>query len=271
MSQNAQTLLLFFDTADNLKHCFKLFKSLELGKQDLADQASLTLGIDVNSAWNDDWFNRSVSVNSRFLRIDYDTSSGYGIPLHVLDKLFGVGLKLACLEIFFDQVGEFSQHYFQHGKQISPQKFCIKNLELAKIINEEFACNPDDLEEYDHPTVPISQLIKDKEAHNDEALEMVDAIRELSKAVYKTGEKNETLLRDAMILDVVKSSLLKGIGFGVVTVLLFKGMWLWISLSVIITLALLVFGSAKVQANFEDEDESGHEISNLTVTDQGES
>ena len=271
MSQNAQTLLLFFDTADNLKNCFKLFKSLELGKQDLADEASQSLDIDVNSAWSEDWFNHSVSVNSRFLRLDYDTSTSYNIPLHVLDKLFDAGLKLACLEIFYGQVSEFSQHYFQHGKQISPQKFCVKNPELGKIINEEFASNPDNLEEYDHPTVPISQLIKDKEANEEEATEMVDAIRELSKAVYKTGETPETLLRDAMILDVVKSSLLKGIGFGVVTVLLFKGMWLWISLSVIITIALMFFGSAKVQAEFDDEDVSEHETKHLTEAEQGES
>ena len=234
MSQNAHTLLLFFDSSEKFKNCFKMFKALEVDKPEKILAANELLGIDVSNAWNDDWFNQQVSASAKFIRLDYDSSTSYDLPLEVLDSLFKAGLRLACLEIFNDQVAEFSQFFFKDGKQIDRQRLYRNNPKIEAIVGTQFECDPNDLQEYEQSDVraSIPELIKAKETQEEEAKEMVTAIRGLAKAMNETGEHPMVLLRDAMLINEMKSALMKGVGFGLITVLLFKGMWLWITLSI---------------------------------------
>jgi hypothetical protein len=263
MSQNAHTLLLFFDNSEKFKNCFKMFKGLEADRPEKVQEASKTLGIDVRSAWNDDWFNQQVSASTKFIRLDYESSTSYEVPLEVLESLFRAGLRLACLEIFNDQVGEFAQFFFKDGKQVDRQRLYRKNPKIEAIIGTQFECDPDDLEEHEQSGVSASipELIKAKETQEEDAMEMVSAIRDLAKAMNETGEHPMDLVRDAMLINEMKTALIKGIGFGVVTVLLFKGMWLWIILSIVLTVILLIYGSMKVNAEFDDDDDDDDDAS----------
>ncbi len=173
----------------------------------------------------------------------------------MLEALFASGLRAACLEIFYDQVGEFGQFFFTGGKQVDRDRLYRLNPKFEVIVQQQFECDLNGIEgEEGDFSVTIAELKSQKEVQHQDAMEMVGAIRELAKTVHETGEKPMDLLRSAMLLNEMKNALIKGLGVGVVTVLLFKGMWFWITLSILLTLVLLVYGSMKVNEEFGDEE-----------------
>ena len=256
MSQNNHRLLLFFTNEDQIKSCYTLFKNLEAEASSEAQAISQHLGIDISKNWNEDWFNQSVSHGPNFVRLTYDTSTGYDMPLEVLQQLFAIRIKAACLEVFHDQVGEFSQFYFVEGRLISRDAIFEKYPKIEAIIDKEFECEADQLEEegYSRPQT-IKQLIKDKQQQEKEARDFVDGIQDLAKLSRDTGENPLQLVKSAMLLSALGKGLLHAVMFGVVTILLFKGLWLWISLTVLLLIALPLIYITNVNTELGSDDE----------------
>lgn len=256
MSHNSHTLLLFFDKEDLYKNCLRMFKLLDEEAPEKAKEIGRLLDVNIAQAWKDDWFNQSITPTSKFLRLDYDTSTGYDLPLDVLQQLFDAGLRAACLEVFYDQVGEFGQFYFMDGQLVDKDSVCKKFGRIRSIVDEQFENDNDQLDqdEYIRPT-PITKLIKEKTKHEKEASEMVDSLIGLAKASSETGVNPLELAKSAMVLRAAGKGLLQAVGFGIVTILLFKGMWLWISLTVVLLVALPLIYVSNVSDVFGDDED----------------
>jgi hypothetical protein len=266
MSQNAHTLLLFFDHNELFKNCLGLFKHLDAEEPEKAAEYGRKIGVDISTAWNDDWFNQRVTPTPKYIRLDYDTSTGYDLPLDVLQQLFDAGLRVACLEVFYDQVGEYGQFYFRNGELVDRETIKEKYAPISPIIEELFSSDHEELEEGDYPRpITIKKLIEQKAAQDKEAKALVDAMTDkdtldaminLAKASQETGSDPVELLKSAMLLRALGKGLLQALGFGVVTVLLFKGMWLWIALSVVLAVVLPLIYLLQVNAQFKDDEDS---------------
>lgn len=265
MSQNSTTLLLFFDNQTLCKNYLLLFNKLNESKNQEAESIAEQLNIDISKTWQEDWFNHHVTAQPLYIRIDYDASTSYHLPLNLLKQLFESGLISASLEIFYDQVGEFSQHYFINGK-LDERDAVFNQYPIVKDVSQSlFECAYDELEDEGIDTpVSIIQLIKNEEKAQKESQEMVDSIVELAKLSKDTGSNPMELLKSVLLLRALGKGLVYAIIFGVVTVLLFKGMWLWISLSIILAIVLPVYYISKVSNELsedsDDLEEEGEEI-----------
>lgn len=260
MSQNSQSLLLFFDDEAAHKNCLLMLLRLSSSENEQAQLFSNRLGVDITSAWEDDWFNHNVVAQPQYIRVDYDTSTGYNLPLDVLEQLFKCGLKGAAIEVFYDQVGEFAQYYFMERKLVDKETLTSEYPIFEALTESQFECALEDLEDegVDKP-VSIAKLIKDEGERHDESVEMVESIRELAKLSRETGKNPLEVLRAALVM----RALGKGVGyallFGVATVLLFKGMWLWISLTVILLIVLPIYFVSIVSKEFDDDEDDAQE------------
>jgi hypothetical protein len=269
MSQNAHTLLLFFDNKDLFKTCLGMFKHLDAGEPEKAAEYGRQIGVDLSGAWNDDWFNQQVTPTSKYIRLDYDSSTGYDLPLDVLQQFFNAGLRAACLEVFYDQVGEYGQFYFRNGELVDRELFSEKYPQIQAITDELFTCDYEDLSEDEYPrSTTIDNLIKQKAKQEKESEALMEALTDkdtlnamidLAKASQETDTDPVELLRSAMLLRALGKGLLQALIFGIVTVLLFKGMWLWIALSVVLAVILPIIYLLQVNSQFEDEDDSDSE------------
>lgn len=256
MSQNSNALLLFFENKalhkDFLSMLNKLNESEGQKAKSLADQ----LKIDISKTWQEDWFNHSIVAQSQYIRLDYDTSTGEHLPLDVLKQLFDCGLKSAALEVFYDQVGEFSQYYFIDGALDKREVVATKHPLLKDVSQAQFECSYDELEDEGiEMPVSILQLMKDEEKSKKESQEMVNGIVELAKLSKETGSNPMEVLKSVLILRAVGKGLLYALLFGIVTVLLFKGMWLWISLSMILAIVLPIYYASKILNEFGEEND----------------
>jgi hypothetical protein len=257
MSQNAHTLLLFFDNKDLFKTCLGMFKHLDAEEPEKAAEYGRTIDVDISNAWNGDWFNRQVIPTTEYIRLHYDTRTGYDLPLDVLQQLFDAGLKAACLEVFYDQAGEYGQFYFRDGELVDKETIYNKYPPIKAITTELFTSSTMELEDDGLPRPStIKDLIKQKAKQDKEAEEMMEAMINLAKASQESDSSPTEILKSVMILQGVKKGLLQAIGFGIVTVLLFKGMWLWIILAVVLALVLPAVYAMQVNAEFEDNEDS---------------
>jgi hypothetical protein len=266
MSQNTHTLLLFFDNKELFKSCLGIFKHLDAGELEKAAESGRQIGVDITSAWQDDWFNQRVTPTSKYIRLDYDSSTGYELPLDVLQQLFKAGMRVACLEVFYDQVGEYGQFYFRDGELVDREIIREKYARISTIADDLFTCDQEDLGEDEYPrSTTIDELMKQKAKRDKESKALVDALTDkdtleamidLAKASEETGSDPVDLLKSAMLLRALGKGLLQALGFGIVTVLLFKGMWLWIALAVVLAVVLPLIYMMQVNAQFEDDEDS---------------
>jgi hypothetical protein len=258
MSQNTTTLLLFFEQEQTHKDCLLMLLKLEQSNHEQALHYANRLKIDINTAWNDDWFNQSVSAQPDHIRVSYDTSTRYHLPLSVLQQLFSCGLKAAAIEIFFDQVGEYEQHYFLNNQQILRTQFYSKMPKAKEITTECFQCSIDELNE-DEISKPrsISKLLEDQVAHNKDSQEMVSAMLDLARVSRENNTNPIETLKSALILKALGKGLFQSVTFATLTILLFKGIWLWISLSLLLAVCLPLYYTSKVLEDFPDETEEG--------------
>ncbi|SMF28291.1 hypothetical protein SAMN02745866_01810 [Alteromonadaceae bacterium Bs31] len=258
MSQNAHTLLLFFSKEEPFRKCLKVLRLLDAEKNDQAEELSRTWGVDFATPWNADWFNHCVSVTPKFIRVQYDTSSSYELPLELLQELFDAGLRVACLEVYYDQLGEYGHFHFMDSKLVDLDLMCNKYGLIRHILSEQFECDIEETEGHGYPVpASINKLIKERGKREEESAEMVDALVGLAKASRESGVDPLALAKSALVLRALVKGVLQGVGFGIITVLLFKGMWLWIGLSVVLTIVLPLIYVSKVSADFEDEPEEG--------------
>ncbi len=266
MSQNSHVLLLFFDKKELFQNCLKMFRRLEAGDAEKAKEYGQQLGVDIAETWNEEWFNHTITPTSKHIRLHYDTSSRYDLPLDVLQQLFAAGLRVACLEVFYDQVGEYGQFYFKDGKLLDKESVYGKSSQIKAIVDEQFESAGEDLEEDGYPRPSsIDALIKEQAKQEKEASELaealtngevLDAMVSLAKASQETGEDPIDVLKSAMLLRAIGKGLLQAIAFGVITVLMFKGMWLWIVLALVLAVVLPIIYILKVNAEFGDDEGS---------------
>ncbi len=254
MSQNSHKLLLFFDNAELGKNCLAMFKQLEAANAEKIDEFSKQLKVNISKAWNEDWFNHSITPNKKFIRLDYDSSSHYDLPLDVLKQLFDAGLRVACLEVFYDQVGEISQFYFMDGILLDKDSVCEKNREIKAIVNEAFEM---DLQESGNDGYPrpcsIDKLIEMEAKQREDSAEMMNAMLELANIAKETGKNPIELAKSVGVLRAAGKGLLHATLFGVVTILLFKGVWLWVVLTILLMVILPLIYIQKVSAQFGDD------------------
>ncbi len=256
MSQNSHTLLLFYKDKQQHKNCLLMFLKLNDGDKEKAKYFSNLLGVDVENHWDNVWFNQEVSAKPDYIRLDYDTSTSEDLPLEILRSLFKNGLDAAILDIFHDQVGEYSRHHFIDNKLVNKEAL-YKSIENAKKIVSLQLQTFDDEESYVtvEDEISINKLIEDEKKHNEEAKEMVSSILELGKISNETGTNPIELVKSVLILRAAGKGLLQALIFGITTVLLFKGFWLWIVLSLFAVFFLISYHISQVNKEFIDEEE----------------
>ena len=260
MSQNAHRLLLVFDDEQTHKNCLLMLLRLNEQKFDQAAVFAERLGIDISHAWEEDWFNHDLKAQPEYLRIDYDSSTRYDMPLDVLQQLFDCGLRGAALEIFHDQVGEFSQYFFCGAELVDKKTLLAELPQFEELTQTHFECDPEELEDdgYERP-MSIDDLIDMKQQQQEDAEEFAGALMDMFKHARETGSNPMDMIKGAFALRAIIKGVLYAIGFGVVTVLLFKGMWLWITLSILLVFILpiwFLFTSFKDLGGGDDEPEA---------------
>ncbi|QJD60394.1 hypothetical protein HG264_16695 [Pseudomonas sp. gcc21] len=261
MSQNAHSLLLFFEGEQNYRTCLKILRLLEEADSEEARDLGEEWGVDLAAEWDGEWFNQSVAPAHTFIRLNYETATRYELPLELLQQLFEAGLKTACLEIFYDQVGEFAQFFFTEGELVAPDVMFGKQAGLADIVEQEFECDLGNEARHGYQLpATITQLIRQREENEARGKEMLEAMMSLGVASRQTGAHPLELARSALVLRAVGKGLLQAIVFGVLTVLLFKGLWLWVGLTVVLLVLLPLLYVSKVAAVFKDDtDDVGEE------------
>lgn len=238
MSQNAHRLLLFFPNAEQYKNCLRILKLLHAERSEEAARLGQEWGVDFVTPWNNEWFNHSFEPTPKFIRLYYETRTDYELPLELLQQLFDVGLRAACLEIYYDQTGEYGQFYFVDGTLVTKETLCTRFGAMRRIIEEEFQSRSADGEadRYPRPS-SIAELIKANAERESNSEDVAEAMAEE--------------MGPAFLVQALRKGLFHSLGFGVVTVLLFKGMWLWIGLSILLAIFLPMSYFSKARADFK--------------------
>lgn len=269
MSQNAHTLHLFFEDPIRLKYAQLVYQYIAEGNTAEATRWADKLGVDLADLWDDEWFNQQVTAALSYLQLNFDTGTSDPLPLSPLAALFGHGLQAAVLDVFYDQVGETQRMYFDKGLWVPRQYFLALYPQLQSIV--EPAHDPDDGDEPGEraaadahdPAKPMSvdRLLKEEAKKRKEAQEAAEAFVEIAKSMGKNGVKNTV---EGVIGVLVLGSALKGLlhaaVFTVVTVLLFKGLWLWLGLGLLLAVVLPLFYAARTYREIKgDDDDDGDE------------
>lgn len=264
MSQNSHRLLLFFDSEARSKNFLRLMLALSRGEDEQARQWSQRLGVDLSETWNDEWFNHEVKAQPEFIRLDYDSSSSHTLPLRALNQLFGKGLKAAVLETFIDQVGELERHHFLDGRWVSPEPFYEAVPGLRAIVDAQLpiaADQPDPSRKTRQP-VSLQELIDREGRHAAEAKEVLGFLTDAHITARKSGQSTLAVVKSALILRAMFKGVLQALAFMAITLLLFKGKWLWIGLGVVLLIVLPLFYAVGVVKDFAEPEEAGDAAAN---------
>ena len=271
MSQNAHTLHLFFEDPIRLKYAQLVYQYIAEGNTAEATRWAGKLGVDLADLWDAEWFNQQVTAAPGYLQLNFDTGTSDPLPLSPLAALFGHGLQAAVLDVFYDQVGETQRMYFDKGQWVPRQYFLALYPHLQAIV--EPAHDPDDGDEPGEraaadahdPAKPMSvaRLLKDEAKKRKEAQEAAEAFVEIAKSMGKNGVKNTV---DGVIGVLVLGSALKGLlhaaVFTAVTVLLFKGLWLWLGQGLVLAVVLPMYYAARTHREIKGDDDDGDDDSN---------
>lgn len=261
MSQNTTTLLLFFEQEQAHKDCLLMLLKLEQSNFELAKQYAQRLNIDISATWKEDWFNQSISAKSDHICITYDSSTRYHLPLPILQELFSCGLKGAALEVFFDQVGEYAQHYFFDEHEVLRKQFISEIPDADDIATKYFECSPGELEETISALSSISDMQKNEAKHTEDSQEMVSAMLSIARLAKDSDSNPIETLKNVLVLRAAGKGLLQTLAFATCTILLFKGIWLWISLSLLLAIFLPLYYVSKVSEEFSDDmEEEGEAV-----------
>ncbi len=257
MSQNTHTLQLFFEDPIKLKLGQLVYQYLAAGNTEQAQRWADKLGgADLDALWDADWFNQEVFAEPHRLTLRFDTGTTDDLPLRALESLFAHGLQAAVLEVFYDQVGETERMHFDAGHWVSRQAFFQKNPQWQPLVEPEThrsatgdADGGDEAaEDADHgcskdPAKPISVTkLREQEAKRKrEAQEAVEAMVDFAKAMRGSGTSPVQGLIAVVLLRAGLKGLLQAFVFTVVTVLLFKGFWLWLGLGLVLAVVLPLY------------------------------
>jgi hypothetical protein len=252
MSQNTHQLLLFF--ADQARHETAVRAVLELRRGDLERSAALQaqLGIDLTSLWTDTWFNHEFSAQADFLRLTFDTSTSAPLPLQLLAQLFQGGLRAAVVEVFYDQVGETQRYHYLAGKQVNREPFYQSEPQAGQVVDAQLG-EPDEDDCCVTVAKPVSlkQLLAEQKSEAKQRDEAVQAFVELAKLSRETGSNPLAVVQGVMVIGGLAKGLLQALAFTVVTVLLFKGFWLWMGAGLLLAVALPLYHANQANKPFD--------------------
>lgn len=264
MSQNTHTLILVYKNDEKHIDCVSMLRDVELFDDIESETWVSLLGVDISSYWGEDWFNCSVVAKPEFIRIDYDTGSGSVVPLEVLRQLFSNGLKLAVLDTFHDQVGEYSRHHFLNGKLVDQGELYQAFPKMRNIVESEI--QSEEVEDYSVSVaepVSLSDLIDKEKKQSFDAEAMVAGLIEIAKISKETGKDPTEIIKSVYVRRAMRRGLLQAVIFACVTVLLFKGIWLWVGIGVMLALILPLYYVSQVNKDFEDEEGEEGGVSNV--------
>lgn len=258
MSQNTVTLQLFFEDPIKLKLGQLVYQYLAAGNTEQAQRWADKLGgADLDALWDAEWFNQEVFAEPNRLTLRFDTGTTDDLPLRALEALFAHGLQAAVLEVFYDQVGETERMHFDAGQWVSRQAFFQKNPQWQPVVEpkaqrgekgESSEGDEEDEEDADYACskdpakpIPITKLRKQEAQRKREAQEAVEAIVDFAKAMGKSGTSPVKGLIAVLLLRAGLKGLVQAFVFTVVTVLLFKGFWLWLGLGLVLAVVLPLY------------------------------
>lgn len=245
MSQNTHTLYLFFEDSIKLKLGQLVYQYLAAGSTEQAQRWADKLGgPDLQALWDAGWFNPSVAAEPSLLRLQFDTSTHGDLPLLALETLFRHGLQAAVLEVFHGQVGETERMHFDAGQWVSRQAFFALHPQWCAVVEPagegagdgESACSKDPAR-----PLPVARLRQQEAARKREAQEAAEAFVEMARAMGKSGKSPVQGLIAVLLLRAGFKGLVQAAVFTVVTVLLFKGLWLWLGLGVVLAVVLPLY------------------------------
>jgi len=275
MSQNTLTLQLFFEDPIKLKLGQLVYQYLAAGNTEQAQRWADKLGgADLDALWDAEWFNQEVFAEPNRLTLRFDTGTTDDLPLRALEVLFAHGLQAAVLEVFYDQVGETERMHFDAGQWVSRQAFFQKNPQWQPVVEPkaqrgekgessegdegdegaDYACSKD-------PGKPISitKLRKQEAERKREAQEAVEPIVDFAKAMGKSGTSPVKGLIAVLLLRAGLKGLLQAFVFTVVTVLLFKGFWLWLGLGLVLAVVLPLYYMLSEYKDLKGDDDDDNE------------
>ncbi|MGY4534565.1 hypothetical protein ACVW0Y_003706 [Pseudomonas sp. TE3786] len=270
MSQNSHQLLLFF--ADQTSHETALRALLELRREAPERSAPFQaqLGVELNELWTENWFNQQFSAQPEFLRLDFDTSTSAPLPLQLLGQLFQGALRAAVVEVFYDQVGETQRYHFSAGKLVNRDAFYLAEPEAGRAVDGQLP-EPDEGEciEVAKPT-SLKQLLAEQKSEAKQRDETVQAFIELAKVSRETGSNPLEVVQVVMVLGGLAKGLLQAFVFTLVTVLLFKGVWLWIGLGLVLAVVLPLYYATQANKPFTADDNDSHDNADSDETPEQE-
>ena len=251
MSQNTHTLHLFFEDPIKLKMGQLVYQYLATGNTEQARRWADKLGgADLDALWDAQWFNQEAVAEPGHLTLRFDTGTHDDLPLRALETLFAHGLRAAVLEVFYDQVGETERMHFDRGQWVSRRAFMDANPQWRAVVEpahqdgegqdgeaeDRYACSKD-------PAKPlaVAKLRQQEEKRKREAQEAAEAFVEMAKAMGKSGKSPVQGLMAVLLLRAGLKGLVHAVVFTVVTVLLFKGFWLWMGLGLVLAVALPLY------------------------------
>lgn len=271
MSQNAHTLHLFFDSPIKLKTAQLVYQYLVAGNTEQAQRWAGELGVaDLDGLWEGEWFNQQVAAKPTHLLLCFDTGTHGNLPLRALETLFAHGLRAAVLEVFYDQVGETERMHFDQGQWVGRKAFFSAHPDWRAVVepadernaatggadagdgaqDDPYACSRD-------PAKPMSvaKMRKDEADRRKQGEEAAQAFIGLARTMGKSGQSPVQGLMAVLLLRAGFKGLLHAIVFTVVTVLLFKGLWLWLGLGLVLAIALPLFYMLREYKDLRGDDD----------------
>ncbi|WP_235507473.1 hypothetical protein [Acidovorax sp. Leaf78] len=274
MSQNAHTLHLFFEDPIKLKTFQLVYQYLVADNTEQAERWADKLGgVDLGALWDAQWFNQQVSAERTHLLLRFDTGTHDDLPLRALETLFAHGLQAAVLEVFYDQVGETERMHFDQGQWVSRKAFFAAYPQWRAVVEpavERDSASDGNAEdssedEYCHSKDPakpvsVSKLRQQEAERKQEAQEAAQAFIDMARAMGKSGKSPVQGFIAVLLLRAGFKGLLQAIAFTVVTVLLFKGLWLWLGLGLVLAIVLpLYYMLSEYKDIHGDDDDSDAE------------
>lgn len=257
MSQNSNRLLLVFNDQASHEACVLAFHHLQRENPAQSEPYQQRLGLALGAIWQDQWFNQEVKATPDFLLIGYDCSTSDEPPYALLRDLFKAGLAAAAVEVYYDQVGEYRREHFLAGQLVDSTKLLAALPEMAALISSEFA-EHDDITEVNRPVakaVALQALIDEQQRQREEAKAMIESLVSLSKSARETGVNPVELAKSMVLIGSLVRGLFHALLFTVVCVLLFKGLWLWIGLGILLCVVLPLRYMTRSNREMSDEPE----------------
>jgi len=247
MSQNANTLMLFFKEQGPHELCVLSLVNLMRGDQDKSLGYQQRLGVDLGGLWEEVWFNQQFSAQPEYIRVDFDTSVSANLPLQLLQDLFEHGLRAAVIEVFHSQVGETQRHHFLDGKLVNRADLYLREPFIEPIVSAQLDAHREEGEEDTSVCVtrpvPLGKLIEEEREQAEKAKALVEGIAEIAKVARQTGVGPGGVIKTGLVLWQMAKGLLHAVIFTVLALVFFKGFWMWLGLGVVLAIVLpLLYG-----------------------------